>query len=105
VVVTAGLTVIELVELPVLQTNVLPATPDAVSVTLPPAQIVGGVEIEAVAAASTVTLLLALAVQLVPLETVTEYVVLEAGLTVMSCVVAPLLQMYDTPAGNRQRNA
>jgi hypothetical protein len=67
--------------------------PDAVSVVFTPAQIftVAG-EMEAVGEVFTVMLLDAEAVHPLALVTVTVYVVLETGLSVMVAVVAPVLQ-------------
>ena len=89
-VVDAGLTVILADVAPVLQEKEVP--PLAVSVALAPAQIetVAG-EIEAVGNGFTVTGFDAEAEQPLASVTVTVKVVVDTGLTVMLCAVAPVL--------------
>ena len=88
---TPGVVVVMLeVVAPVLQTYEPPTpAPLATSVSIPPAHVAGLVT--AALGFETVTVPLALAVHPDPLVTVTLYIVLEAGLTVMLTVVAPVL--------------
>ena len=88
----------ELVE-PVLHEYEPPApAPEAVRVTLAPAQIAPGLLIEAVGGELTVTVLEAVAVHPLLSVAVTLYVVVEAGETVMEELVEPLLHEYEPPA-------
>ena len=89
-VVPAGETVIAAVVAPVLQRYVPP--PDAVSVTGEPAHIAAeGGAMAAIGSGLTLIVVVNTAVQPNALVTVTEYGVVEAGVTVIICVVAPVL--------------
>lgn len=96
VVVTVGFTVIDAVAAPVLQRKDTP--PDAVSVDEPPTQME---ESEAVmlhtGAGFTTTVVEHELVQPLASVTVTVYVVVAIGVTVIVAVVAPVLQRNDTP--------
>src|ERR1041385_2353978 len=96
VVVVVGLTVIEAVVAALLQRNDVP--PDAVNVEEPPTQIEGlfGVMLQ-VGAGFTVTVAEHELVHPLALVTVTVYVVVVVGLTVIEAVVAALLQRNDVP--------
>src|ERR1041385_3128263 len=96
VVVVVGLTVIEAVVAALLQRNDVP--PDAVNVEEPPTQIEGlfGVMLQ-VGAGFTVTVDEHVLVHPLALVTVTVYVVVVVGLTVIEAVVAALLQRNDVP--------
>ena len=96
VVVTLGLTVIDAVVAPVLQRKDTP--PVAVSVDEAPIQIDGfaGVMLQA-GSGFTVTVFEQELVHPCALVTVTVYVVVVVGLTVMDAVVAPVLHRNDTP--------
>ena len=92
-----GLTVTAAVVAPVLQRKDVP--PDAVSVACPPTQIDGleGVMLHT-GAGFTVTVVEQDDVHpFAPLVTVTVYVVVTEGLTVIEAVVAPVLQRNDEP--------
>jgi len=96
VVVTVGLTVIEAVVAPVLHKKDVP--PDAVSVDEPPTQMVGlGGVILHDGTGFTVTVVEHELLHPLALVTVTVYVVVTVGLTVMEAVVAPVLQRKDVP--------
>ena len=72
--------------------------PDAVSVAEPPAQIVGlGQLIAHEGAGFTVTLVEQVLLHPLDVVTVTVYVVVKVGLTVIEAVVAPVLQRNDVP--------
>src|SRR5215216_4323439 len=96
VVVEAGFTVMEDVVAALLQRNDVP--PDAVSVDEPPTQIDGlaGVMLHT-GAGLIVTVVEHELVHPLASVTVTVYVVVEGGLTVMEAVVAALLQRNDVP--------
>jgi hypothetical protein len=96
VVVVVGLTVIDAVVAPVLHRNDVP--PAAVSVDEAPIQIVGlaGVMLH-VGSGFTVTVVEHELVHPAALVTVTVYVVVVVGLTVIAAVVAPVLQRKDIP--------
>jgi len=94
-VVTLGLTVIEGVVAPVLHRNDVP--PAAVSMCEPPVQIVTGVQMLQTGPGVTVTVVLQELLQPFALVTVTVYVVVTVGLTVIAAVVAPVLQRNDVP--------
>ena len=91
-----GLTVIEAVVAALLQRNDVP--PDAVNVDEPPTQIEGldGVMLH-VGAGFTVTVVVHELVHPFASVTVTVYVVVEVGLTVIEAVVAALLHTNDVP--------
>ena len=94
--VTVGLTVIAAVVAPVLQRKDIP--PDAVSVAEPPMQIIGlGQVMLQDGNGFTVTVLEQELVHPCALVTVTVYVVVTLGLTVIDAVVAPVLQRKDVP--------
>jgi hypothetical protein len=93
VVVEAGVTVIDDVVAPVDHENDVP--PLAVSVALVPAQIADGPEMVAVGSGLTVMVCDALFVQPRASVTVTVYVVVEVGVTVIVDVVAPVDQRYE----------
>jgi hypothetical protein len=59
----------------------------------------GGAAIVAVGVVVTLTVRVSVAVQPAPLVTVTLYVVVTAGLTVICCVVAPLVHAYCAKPG------
>jgi hypothetical protein len=94
-VVTLGLTVMFGVVAPVLHRNDTP--PAAVSVCEPPGQIVTGGQIEHVGPGVTVTVVEQELVQPFASVTVTVYVVVTVGVTVIEAVVAALLQRNDVP--------
>ena len=96
VVVTVGLTVIDAVVAPVLHRNDVP--PDAVSVDEPPIQIAGfaGVMLHT-GNGFTTTVVVHELLQPLPSVTVTVYVVVTVGLTVIEAVVAPVLHRNDVP--------
>jgi hypothetical protein len=91
VVVAVGLTVMLGVVAPLLQMYEVP--PLAVNVVLSPTQISLSPVMTTAGSGLTVTVALALATQLSPFVTVTLYVVVVVGLTVMLAVVAPLLHI------------
>src|SRR5215213_8683687 len=97
VVVEVGLTVIAAVVAPLLQRNDVP--PDAVSVDEPPMQIDGleGVMLHTGTGLTTTVVEQDDVHPLSPLVTVTVYVVVTVGLTVIEAVVAPVLQRKDVP--------
>jgi hypothetical protein len=80
---------------PVLHVYVPP--PAAVKVVLPPLQMTDVPVMLAVGKELTVTTWLAVAEQLLEFVTVTVYVALAVGLTVMAAVVAPVLHEYVPP--------
>ena len=86
----------EAVVAPVLQRNDVP--PDAVSVAEPPLQIFGlaGVMLQ-LETLVTVTVVEHELLHPLALVTVTVYVVVTVGLTVIAAVVAPVLQRNDAP--------
>jgi len=97
VVVEVGLTVIAAVVAPVLQRNDVP--PDAVSVVEPPVQIDGllGVMLHTGTGFTTTVVEQDDVHPFTPLVTVTVYVVVTEGLTVIVAVVAPVLHRKDVP--------
>ena len=96
VVVEVGLTVIEAVVADVLHKNDVP--PDAVSVEEPPTQIDGlDGDMLHTGAGFTVTVTEHVLVQPLALVTVTVYVVVTLGLTVIEAVVADVLHRNDVP--------
>ena len=96
VVVTVGLTVMVAVVAPVLQRNDVP--PDAVSVAEPPIQIIGlGQVMLHTGNGFTVTVVEHELVHPFAFVTVTVYVVVVVGLTVIEAVVAVLLHRNDVP--------
>jgi len=95
VVVEPGDTVILVVVAPVLHEYVPP--PLAVKVAFCPLQIGDGLLMLAVGFVFTVKVLESVSVQPLAFVTVTEYVVVEEGETVMLAVVAPLLHEYVPP--------
>ena len=81
---------------PVLQRNATP--PPAVSMCESPGQIVTGGQIAHTGAGPGFTTTVAVHVLLqLPLDTVTVYVVVTVGVTVMEAVVAPVLHRNDAP--------
>jgi len=93
VVLVVGLTVMELVVELLLQEYVPP--PEAIIVVELPEQILSFQVKEIIGKGFTVILILVSFEQ--PLETVREYVLLDAGETIILLVVAPLLQLYVPP--------
>jgi len=93
-VVTLGDTEMLGVVAPVLQRNDVP--PAAVSMCDPPGQMVTGGQMVHVGPGVTVTVAEHVLLQL-PLDTVTVYVVVRVGFTVMEAVVAPVLHRNDAP--------
>ena len=96
-VVTVGLTVIAAVVAPVLQRKDVP--PDAVSVVDPPIQIEGldGAMLHTGTGFTTIVAEQDDVHPLLASVTVTVYVVVTEGLTVMDAVVAPVLQRNESP--------
>lgn len=96
VVVEVGLTVIEAVVADVLHRNDMP--PEAVNVDEPPIQIDGlaGVMLHA-GGGVTVIVTAHVLVHPLPFATVTVYVVVEVGLTVIEAVVSDVLHRNDNP--------
>ncbi len=90
-----GDTVIFGVVAPVLQRNVTP--PADVSVTEPPAQMLCGGQMLQVGPGVTVTVAEQELLQPLALVTVTVYVVVTVGFTVIDAVVAPVLHRNDVP--------
>ena len=78
--------------LPLLHEYVLPAPPVAVSVAPEPLQMVSVAGVIVGVKLPTVTTALAVEEQFVPFETVTVYVVVKVGLTVITAESLPLLQ-------------
>lgn len=89
-----GFTVIVPPVCPLLQEYVPP--PEAVSVVVLPAQVVTGGDTDAVGVEIMVTVMLAVSAH-VPLETITEYVAFEEGLTTIAAAELPVLHEKAVP--------